>query len=318
MARSLACMALALLACSRPIPQAQLPSEPIAFMRQEPRQGVTSLEDFLDAVQMRGFGEALGRREKRRTRASISLLTLRTGELESIQDSGVGSYPLDWSSDGLRLLVGRIAPEGEALQLFTWNRLTGAWDRLTPDRSIGNASLGDGPIRISFIGRILRQGSPGPGILIHTTRGTRPLPDGLGGRSPDVAADGRTVVFMRDHPRPARDGIILLSSIGSDAARPIGRGERPRFSRDGEWIAYVTRRSGNADIWLMRADGSSKRPITSTSFDEDFPSPSPDGRFVVYASARGGERESHLYVTRVDDLSEIQVTQNSQNGRPVW
>ena len=316
-----ACLAAALLfaACSRPIPQAELPSEPVAFMRQEPRQGIASLDDFMDAVEMRN-DERDGRRGKQRPRASISLLTLSTGELRSVPDSGVGSYPLDWSRDGLHLLVGRIGGEPGTLQLFSWNLLTGAWDRLTPDRSLGDASLGEGPIRLSLVGRILQRGSPtGRGVLVYTDRGgTLPLPDALDGRSPDVAADGRTVVFTRDHPRPGRDGVILLSSLRATSARAIARGHRPRFSRNGKWIAYVTRRSGNADVWLMRADGSSKRPITSSSFDEDFPAPSPDGSFVIYASTRGGQAESHLYVTRVRDLAEIQVTQNSQNGRPVW
>ncbi len=321
MSAPVACLAVAMLAvaCSRPIPQAELPSDPVAFLRQEPRQGIASLEDFMDAVEMRSH-ERDGRRGKRRPRASISLLTLPTGELRPVPDSGVGSLPLDWSRDGLHLLVGRTAGQAGTLQLFTWNLLTGAWDRLSPDRSLGDASLGGGPIRLSLIGRILQQGSPtGHGVLVHTDAGgTRPLPDGLDGRSPDVAADGRTVVFARKHPRPGRDGIILLSSIGATSARAIARGHRPRFSRDGNWIAYVTRRSGNADVWLMRADGSSKRPITRSSFDEDYPAPSSDGSFVIYASTRGGQEESHLYVTRVRDLAEIQVTQNSQNGRPVW
>lgn len=314
-------LAPALLACGRPIPEAELPSEPIAFIRQEPREGVASLSDFMDALEMRAMTrtERAQRREHAPARTSIALLTPSTGEMRTLPDSGLGSYPLDWSSDGLRLLIGRMEPGAMAIQLFSWNRLTGATDRLTPDRSQGAASFGDGPIRLSFVGRSLRPGAAAePGVMVYTSEGIAPLPDAVGGRSPDVAADGSTVVFVRDTGRRGRDGVILLGRLGSSEARPIAHGDRPRFSRDGRWITYTSRRLGNADVWLMRADGGSKRALTRSSFDEEFPAVSPDGRYVVYSAARGDQAESQLFLTRVADLAEIQLTQHSQNGRPVW
>jgi hypothetical protein len=315
-------LAFTALACSPPIAPEELPSDPIAFIRQEPRDGIGDIGEFTEALQMRGMNrnERGQRVETSLPRTSVALLTLTTGTVRTVPDSGAGSYPLDWSADGLRLLVGRVEEGERVLRLYSWNRLSGAWDRVSPDRSAGAAAFGPGPIRLGYVGRPLESGAWGDmGVLVYMRGlGVQPLPDAVGGRGPDVSPDGETVVFVRDHPRPDRDGIILSSQLGAASARAIARGDKPRFSRDGEWIVYQRRREGNINVWLMRADGSSKRPVTKTSFDEVFPAVSPDGRYVVYSSARGDQTESQLFVTRVSDLAEIQVTQNSQNGRPVW
>jgi TolB protein len=44
---------------------------------------------------------------------------------------------------------------------------------------------------------------------------------------------------------------------------------RPRWSPDGKWIAYTRTEKGNSDVWIVRPDGSGKRPfITSPGRDE--------------------------------------------------
>jgi hypothetical protein len=246
------------------------------------------------------------------------LLEPTTLEMKPVRDSGHGSLPLDRSRDGTFLLTGRRAGANSELQLFSWNRLTGAYTRLDPDRSDGPAAFASGPIRLVRIGRLMTQGAMRRGIMVTVDdRGTAPLKDGLEGSEPDIAPDGLSFAFVRLGGR-GPDGTILLWRLGEEEARPLARGRTPRFSRDGRWIAYVSHRKGNADIWLMRADGTGRRPLTTSSFDEIFPAVSPSGRYVVYASARGDEEESQLYVTRVRDQLERQITQNGQNGRPVW
>jgi TolB protein len=37
----------------------------------------------------------------------------------------------------------------------------------------------------------------------------------------------------------------------------------PRWSPDGDWIAYTSVRNEQTDIWMTRPDGSEKRPLTS-------------------------------------------------------
>jgi WD40 repeat protein len=65
-------------------------------------------------------------------------------------------------------------------------------------------------------------------------------------------------------------------------------------------------------------DGGAKRQLTRTDDVEEYPALSPDGRFVVYASTRGDSKSSQLYVARVSDGVEQEVTHAGQNSRPVW
>jgi hypothetical protein len=314
---ALGCSVLLVLGCASGIAREDLPSDPIAFVRQEPKSGIASLEEFMEAVQVRRLGEDEAPSPPSRT--TLALLTPSSGEIRAVPGATPGAIPLDWSSDGLRLLIGRSGRRRGVLQLFAWNRLTGAFDRVTPDRSEGSAAFGAGPIRLAHVGRFERPGLPVQrGVVLYTQRGPRVAPEGVDGEDPDVAPDGGSVVFVRPHPRPHQEPLIVRADLEDKQSRPLGRGMHPRFSRDGRWIVYVSRRRGNADVWMMRADGTSKRSVTASGYDEDFPAVSPDGRFVVYSSVRGGQTESHLFLTRLQDGVEIQLTQNAQSGRPVW
>ena len=63
---------------------------------------------------------------------------------------------------------------------------------------------------------------------------------------------------------------------------------QPAFSPDGRAIAYVRRAGeGDSDIWLMKSDGSGKRPLVErASVDEQQPSFFPGGRSLVFTAFR--------------------------------
>jgi dipeptidyl aminopeptidase/acylaminoacyl peptidase len=307
------------LGCGGRVSLEEVPADPIAYVRQS-ADSISGLDEFVRAVDLEILAPEEGRPQKP-LRASLSLLTVPEGKISAVPDAGDGAYPLDWSPDGLKLLIGREQRRG-GLELFEWNRFTGAWDRVGSSLSLGSASLGGGPIRLARVGSAtLGQRGAGAmqtGVWLDVDReGLKALPGGANGKDPDVSPDGRHVVFTRPHPRGGREPSIFLGDLGGSEPRSIGRGSYPRFSRDGEWIVFVSRRRGSADIWMMRSNGSAKRPVVTSGFDEEYPALSPDGRFVVYASARD-RGVSHLFMTRLDDRAEIQLTHTGQSGRPVW
>jgi dipeptidyl aminopeptidase/acylaminoacyl peptidase len=53
-----------------------------------------------------------------------------------------------------------------------------------------------------------------------------------------------------------------------------------------DWILFVSDRSGNLDLWIIRADGSGLRQITTDASAEFDPTWSPDGRLVAFLSDR--------------------------------
>ena len=303
-----------LLACGR-LPMDNVPSQPIAFVRAQVSDGLLALDDFKQALRAANFDERKSLKKKRVTR--VALLSVQTREVRVIKEIAEGALPLDWTEDGNQLLVGER--ERGFLRLSSWNRFTGAFDRVRPGKSIGLASFGRGKIHLVTIGRLQTAGQR-TGVQMHVRgSGIREVLGGEDGNEPDIAPDGRSVVFTRIPRRASRSPMMYIARLGEEQARPLGRGRQPRFSSDGAWISFSRDRQGKRDIWLMRSNGTAKRAITSSTYDEDAPAVSEHGRYVVYSSIRGNQLDqSQLFLTRVEDLHEIQLTHSGQNGRPIW
>ena len=62
----------------------------------------------------------------------------------------------------------------------------------------------------------------------------------------------------------------------------------PAWSRDGKRIAFYSERDGNAEIYVMNADGTGVTRLTNTRADEGYPAWSPDGRTLSFDSDRDG------------------------------
>lgn len=77
-----------------------------------------------------------------------------------------------------------------------------------------------------------------------------------------ISPDGKTILF------DMLGEIYALPAAGGKAV-PIATGMafevQPTFSPDGQWIAYVSDRSGGDNVWIARTDGSGARRIS----DED-------------------------------------------------
>src|SRR6266536_2222740 len=59
------------------------------------------------------------------------------------------------------------------------------------------------------------------------------------------------------------------------------------WTPDGK-IVYVSRASGNPEIWIMNADGTNNKQLTFDVSRKGEPSVSPDGRYIVFTSTRAG------------------------------
>ncbi len=95
----------------------------------------------------------------------------------------------------------------------------------------------------------------------------------------DVSPDGRTIAFDML-------GDIYTMPIAGGTPRRLTSGlafdHQPTFSPDGSRIAFTSDRGGGDNIWVMNADGSGVRQITSETFTlTNAPAWSPDGRFIA-------------------------------------
>jgi Tol biopolymer transport system component len=61
-----------------------------------------------------------------------------------------------------------------------------------------------------------------------------------------------------------------------------GHSDGPDYSADGAWVWYNCDRTGHAQIWRVRPDGTGHEQVFADDAVNWFPHPSPDGRHVLY------------------------------------
>ncbi len=92
----------------------------------------------------------------------------------------------------------------------------------------------------------------------------------------------------------------------------------PQIAPDGERIAFVSNRSGNAEVWVAQSDGSD--PIQLTSYPSSFsgsPSWSPDGKRIAFDSLREGSWDIYTVSTQ-GGVARPVVVRDGNDARPAW
>ena len=82
-------------------------------------------------------------------------------------------------------------------------------------------------------------------------------------------------------------------------------------------IAFTSDRDGNFEVYVMNADGTSQRLLTSNPAIDCCPVWSPDGLFIAFASDRDGNFE--VYVMNADGTGQRRLTNSPAfDGPGAW
>ena len=84
--------------------------------------------------------------------------------------------------------------------------------------------------------------------------------------------------------------IWIANTDGTDARRltaHVARDTFPRFSPDGQWIAFNSDRMGNTDIWVVPTVGGTPKQLTHHSTTDSIQYWTPDGQGIIATTSRG-------------------------------
>lgn len=141
-----------------------------------------------------------------------------------------------------------------------------------------------------------------------------------GGFTPALSPDGKKICFSY------KGNLWTVSSSGGLASRltiHVGFDGRPRWSPDGKWIAFVSNRTGNQDMFIIPSEGGSPRQVTWYGRGNIIADWSPDGQKLLFFSARDSdeflynafttpEAQTNLYTIDLHTLALQKLTFDSE------
>ena len=115
---------------------------------------------------------------------------------------------------------------------------------------------------------------------------------------PVWSPDGKRIVF--GSLRKNKWGIYVKQADGTGNEELLVESDNPKmpmsWSRDGRFIVYwVTDPKTSSDAWAIPMNGDRKPfPVLQTSFNEQWPELSPDGKWIAYTSNETGSAEIYI------------------------
>jgi len=134
---------------------------------------------------------------------------------------------------------------------------------------------------------------------------------------PRFSPDDEILTFI-SYPTKSRPPVLAVLN-GEPLFEGPGMIFSAEWSRDGESIAFSASRDepGNAEIYVMRRDGSRLRRLTHHPSIDVSPTWSPTGREIAFTSNRGGSPQ--IYVMDAEGLNVRRVSmKGSYNAEPAW
>ena len=104
--------------------------------------------------------------------------------------------------------------------------------------------------------------------------------------------------------------------------------DQAAFSPDGKSLAFVSSRSGQADIWTLQLTTGALRNVTNHPAGDFRPSWSPDGQWIAFSTDRDSKKpvfgfttlhSTEIYLVRSDGSGLRRVTRRDAfSGSPAW
>ena len=265
-------------------------------------------------------------------RLSVFLLSVDSGERRRLtwppEDSIIGDVVPAFSPDGRTLAFSRYSsvfkadlhlldldedlnPRGEPRRRTFMERLTGA----TPQSFTSDGRdivFSAGSMTNHSLWRVPVSGTASPERLPFGENGRWLHLFRQGNRLAYTVTSFNLNIYRLNLPvadGPTGTAVKFISSSRFDL--------RPRYSPDGNRIAFASYRSGTSEIWTCDSDGSNPVQLTSLGAQTRFPRWAPDGKRIGFSSDAEGHFD--VYVVDAEGGAPRRLTSDpSMESAPSW
>ncbi len=142
----------------------------------------------------------------------------------------------------------------------------------------------------------------------------------------DISPDGSQIAYARGQSRQALTfplKIFTISTLGGVSKKIAEAGNGPRWSPDGNFIAYIARGTmpGSSALWIMNADGGNKRMILEDSLAQRVSLAwAPDGKAIAWLRTfkNAAAVYQEIIIHELESGKERQLTTDKKNIDEVY
>jgi len=124
------------------------------------------------------------------------------------------------------------------------------------------------------------------------------------------APDGRSLAVERD-------GRLLIVRADGRYERALTAGREPAWSSSGR-LAFVSDRTGTADLYVVQANGRGLSRLTSSPALESEPAWSPDGKRIAFVSFDAGLTDLYVLDVQTSAVTRLTTQDASVESSPAW
>jgi Tol biopolymer transport system component len=131
------------------------------------------------------------------------------------------------------------------------------------------------------------------------------------------AGPNGSIAFQRADAQGTEVWSMTPNGSGQVKLTDEGQNSNPAWSPDGSKIAFTSDRDGNAEIYVMNADGSAETRLTDNVGYDGGPAWSPDGLKIAFH--RFGSTDYDIWVMNANGTSPVNITNNAaEDVFPSW